>query len=252
MYRAWASGMPPPPFFTIDPINTLSFLPKLQGQFSAVGYAPQHSPKSIPSQKNLNVSITHSLDLQYKSSTSISQLIVSTSVAPPSTKASTLAFDPAIVPPQSASKSMFNTLDDHYYTPEPTSMLVGPPKFLHYYTPEPTSMLVGPPKFLTKKSNMTEEQEKMARKIKSTEKATKNSQKIMNYEDVAYKDGDMYSSDNLSPSLEISKFEKHDRYEDSVKHLGRYFHQLRGTKGKKKKNVPIVITGAKQSSRGPT
>ncbi|KAM3200294.1 hypothetical protein P3L10_032656 [Capsicum annuum] len=233
MYRAWASGMPPPPFFTIDPINTLSFLPKLQGQFSVVGYVPQHSPESIPSQKNLNVSITHSLDLQYKSSTSIAQPIVSTSVAPPSTKVSTLAFDPAIVPPQSASKSMFNTFDDHYYTPEPTSMLVGPPKFL------------------TKKSNMTEEQEKMGRKIKSTEKATKISQEITNYEDIAYKDGDMSSSDNFSPRLEISKFEKHDRYEDSVKHLGRYFHQLRGTKGKKK-NVPIVITGAKQSSRGPT
>ncbi|KAM3269250.1 hypothetical protein P3S67_030132 [Capsicum chacoense] len=86
---------------------------------------------------------------------------------------------------------MFNTLDDHYSTPEPTSMLVRSPKFL------------------TNKSDMTEEQEKMARKMKSTEKATKNSQGITNYEDVSYKDGDVSSSVNLPPNLEISKFEKH-------------------------------------------
>ncbi|KAM3377871.1 hypothetical protein P3S68_010284 [Capsicum galapagoense] len=201
MYRVWASEMPPPPFSTIDPTNILSFSPKLQGQFSAIGYAPQHAPESISSQKNLNVSITHSLDLQYKSSTSIAPSIVSASVAPPSTEVSILAFDPAIVSPQSSSKSMFNTLDDHYYTPEPTSILVGPPKFL------------------TKKSDMTEEQEKMARKMKSTEKAMKNSQGIANYEDVAHKDGNMSSSVNLPSSLKISKFEKHDRHEDFVKHL---------------------------------
>ncbi|KAM3301042.1 hypothetical protein P3S67_015542 [Capsicum chacoense] len=88
---------------------------------------------------------------------------------------------------------------------------------------------------------MTEEQEKMARKIKSTKKAMKNFQEIANYEDVAYKNGDMSSSVNLSPSLEISKFEKHDGYENSIKHLGRYCHQLRGTKEKKKKNIPIRL-----------
>lgn len=120
---------------------------------------------------------------------------------------------------------MFNTLDDHYYTPEPTSMLVGPPKFL------------------TKKSDMTEEQEKMAKKIMSTKKTKKNSQGIVNYEDVAHKDEDISSSVNLPPRLKISEFEKHDGYEDSVKHLGRYCHQLRGTEGKKKENVPIVIIG---------
>ncbi|KAM3307546.1 hypothetical protein P3S67_009289 [Capsicum chacoense] len=202
MYRAWASGMPSLPFSTIDPTSTLSFSPKLQGRFSVVGYVPQHASESIPSQKNLNVSITHSLDLQYKSSTSITPPIVSASVAPSSIEVSTLVFSPTIVPPQSASKSMFNILDDYYYTPEPTSMLVGPSKFL------------------TKKSDMTEEQEKMARKMNSTEKATKNSKGIVNYKDVAYRYRDMSSSVNLSPSLEISKFEKHD--------------------------------GAKQSSRGPT
>ncbi|KAM3374245.1 hypothetical protein P3S68_012959 [Capsicum galapagoense] len=234
MYRAWASGMPSLSFSTIDPTSTLSFSPKLQCQFSVIGYVPQHAPESIPSQNNLNVSITHYLDLQYKSGTSIAPPIVSAFVALSSTEVSTLAFSPVIAPPQFASKSMFNTLDDHYYTPEPTSMLVRPSKFL------------------TKKSDMTEDQEKMARKIKSTEKATKNSKGIANYEDVAYKYGDMSSSVNLSPSFEISKFEKHDGYKDSVKHLGRYCHQLRGTKGKKMENVPIVITGSKQISRGPT
>lgn len=61
MYRAWDSGLPPPLFFTIDPTNTLSFSLELQGQFSVVGYAPQHASESTPSQKHPNISITHSL-----------------------------------------------------------------------------------------------------------------------------------------------------------------------------------------------
>lgn len=62
----------------------------------------------------------------------------------------------------------------------------------------------------------------------------------------------MSLSVNLSLSSEVLEFEKHDGYENSVKHLGQYYHQLRGTEGKKKENVPIVIPGENQSSRSPT
>ncbi|KAM3337276.1 hypothetical protein P3S68_031601 [Capsicum galapagoense] len=40
MYRAWASGLPLPPFPTFDPVNTLSLPPKSQSQFPTVVDAP--------------------------------------------------------------------------------------------------------------------------------------------------------------------------------------------------------------------
>ncbi|PHU21561.1 DNA mismatch repair protein MSH1, mitochondrial [Capsicum chinense] len=43
MYRAWASGLPPPPFPTFDPENALSLSPKLQSQFSS-SYSQWHTP----------------------------------------------------------------------------------------------------------------------------------------------------------------------------------------------------------------
>ena len=68
-----------------------------------------------------------------------------------------MAINPTIVLPQSASESMFNTLDDHCYTPEPTFKLTGPPKFLN------------------KKSSVQEESKKMVGKMKSAENAMKSS-----------------------------------------------------------------------------
>ncbi|KAM3250405.1 hypothetical protein P3L10_004474 [Capsicum annuum] len=144
IYQAWISGLPPSPFSIIDPTNTLSFLSQLQSQFPTIADAPQDASEFTLSQKHPNDSITRFIALQCKSTTLITPAIVSSSTAQPFTEAPTLAFRPMIVVPQSASESTFNTLDDHYYTPEPTSMLIGPPKFL------------------TKKSDMIEEKEKCA------------------------------------------------------------------------------------------
>ncbi|KAM3304497.1 hypothetical protein P3S67_011363 [Capsicum chacoense] len=93
MYRAWASGMPPPPFPTFEPANTLSLLPKLQSQFPTVVDAPQLASEFIPCQMHLNTSTTLSLAPQYNEST-------------------------------------FNTLDDYFYTLDPIVKLSGLPKFL--------------------------------------------------------------------------------------------------------------------------
>ena len=113
MYRAWASGLPPPSFPTFDPANTLSLSPKSQSQFPSVVDAPQHASKSIPRQMHPNTSTTHSLAPQYKSTTFTAPHTVCAFVAQPSTKASTLAINPTIVLSQSTSESTFNTLDDH-------------------------------------------------------------------------------------------------------------------------------------------
>ncbi|KAM3239303.1 hypothetical protein P3L10_014337 [Capsicum annuum] len=62
----------------------------------------------------------------------------------------------------------------------------------------------------------------------------------------------MSSSINLPPSFETSKFGEPDGQKNSVKHSGRHCNQPRETKGKKKENTPIVMTGPKKSLRGPT
>ncbi|KAM3324695.1 hypothetical protein P3S67_005847 [Capsicum chacoense] len=69
MYRAWASGLPPPPFPTFDPTNTLSLPPKSQSQFPTVVDAPKHALEPIPRQMHLNTSTSLSLSPQYKSTT---------------------------------------------------------------------------------------------------------------------------------------------------------------------------------------
>ncbi|KAM3218347.1 hypothetical protein P3L10_022877 [Capsicum annuum] len=193
MYRAWGSGLPPPSFPTFDPTNTLSLPAKSESQFPTVVDELQHASESIPRQMHLNTSTTLSLSPQYKSTTFTAPHTVCAFVGQPSTKASTLSINLTIVLPQSTSDSTFNTIDDHWYTLEPTVKL---------------SEL---PKFLTKKPSMPKEPEKMVGKVKSVENDMKNSPGLMDYEDVSYKNW-----------------------------------------GKKKENAPIVITGPKQSLRGPT
>ncbi|KAM3202197.1 hypothetical protein P3L10_029821 [Capsicum annuum] len=234
IYQAWASGLPPPPFPTFDPANTLSLPPKSQSQFSNIVDAPQHASESIPYQIRLNTSTTLSLSPQYKSTTFTTPHTVCAFIAQPSTKTSTLSINPTIVLPQSTSDSTFNTIDDHWYTLEPTVKLSEPPKFL------------------TKKPSMPKDPEKMVGKVKSIENDMKNSPGLMGYEDVSYKKWGMSSSVNLPPSYETSKFGEPDGQKDSVKYSGRHCNQPRETEGKKKENAPIVMTGPKQSLRGPT
>ncbi|KAM3232197.1 hypothetical protein P3L10_017556 [Capsicum annuum] len=74
MHRAWACGLPPPPFSFIDPTNTVSFPPKYQSYFSTVVDAPQHedSEKMVGKMKSAENSMKNSLgpageeDVSYK------------------------------------------------------------------------------------------------------------------------------------------------------------------------------------------
>ncbi|KAF3623570.1 hypothetical protein FXO38_30677 [Capsicum annuum] len=151
MYRAWASGLPPAPFPTFVPANTLSLPPKLQSQFLTVVDTSQHAVESISCQMHPNASASHSLASQYKPTTFIAPHTVCAFIAQPSTEASTLPINPTVVLPQSASGPMFKALDDHCYTLEPTFKLRGNPKFL------------------TKKPRIPEKSKKMVGKVKSVE-----------------------------------------------------------------------------------
>ncbi|KAM3237595.1 hypothetical protein P3L10_012624 [Capsicum annuum] len=233
MYRAWASGLPPPPFPTFVPANTLSLPPKSQSQFLTVVDTSQHAVDFISRQMHSNASASHYLAPQYKSTTFIAPHTVCAFIAQPSTEAFTLPINPTVVLPQSASGPMFKALDDHCYTLEPIVKLRGMPKFL------------------TKKPSKLEKSEKMMGKVKSVENDIESFLGLMGKEDVSYKDWGMSSSISLLQSFEISKFEKHDGQKDSVKLFGRYCNQSRETEEKKKGNTPIVVPGPKQSLRGP-
>ncbi|KAM3249696.1 hypothetical protein P3L10_011466 [Capsicum annuum] len=124
MYRAWANGLPPPPFPTFVPANTLSLPPKSQSQFLTVVDTSQRAVESISRQMHPNASASHSLAPQFnKPTTFIAPHTACAFIAQPSTEASTLPINPTVVLPQSASGPMFKALDDHRYTLEPTVKL---------------------------------------------------------------------------------------------------------------------------------
>ncbi|KAM3287555.1 hypothetical protein P3S67_020985 [Capsicum chacoense] len=130
MYQAWANRLPPPLFTTFVPANTLSLPPKLQNQFLTVIDTSQHAVESISHQMHPNASVSHFLAPQYNPTTFIAPHIVCAFIAQPSTEASTLPINPAVVLPQSISGPMFKALDGPCYTLEPTVKLRGTPKFL--------------------------------------------------------------------------------------------------------------------------
>ncbi|KAM3325428.1 hypothetical protein P3S67_000553 [Capsicum chacoense] len=91
MHRAWAIGLPPPPFLAIDPKNTSSFPPKSQTHYPTVVDPPQHDSEFILSQKHHNTSTTFPLAPQYKPAIFTTPHIVSDLVAQSPTESSTLA-----------------------------------------------------------------------------------------------------------------------------------------------------------------
>ncbi|KAF3613664.1 hypothetical protein T459_14721 [Capsicum annuum] len=91
-----------------------------------------------------------------------------------------------------------------------------------------------PPEFTpnTKKPVMTEEQEEMARKLRSLKLTMKNLQGLWGYKGVSYKDLCMFPGVHLPLSFKMPTFEKYDRHGDPVAHLRCYYNQLRGAGGK--------------------
>ncbi|KAM3376533.1 hypothetical protein P3S68_015248 [Capsicum galapagoense] len=203
MYRAWASGLPLPPFPTFVPANTLSLPPKSESQFLTVVDTSQHTVESISRQIHPNAFASHSLAPQYKPTTFIAPHTVCAFIAQPSTEASTLPINTTVVLPQSASGPMFKALDGHCYTLEPTVKLRGTPKFL------------------TKKPSIPEKSEKIVGKVKSAVNAMKNSLGPAGKEDVSYKDWGMPLSANLPPIFEMEPGGKENEEDASSIAVGR-------------------------------
>ncbi|KAM3284704.1 hypothetical protein P3S67_023503 [Capsicum chacoense] len=131
-----------------------------------------------------------------------------------------------VVLPHAATRPLFNTLGDHFYTPNPTFKLTGPPKFLN------------------KKPRVPEEPKKMVGKIKSAENDVKSSLRLTSEKDVSYKNWGVSSSVNPPPSVEISNFEEQDGQEEFMKHLGQYCNQLKKTGWEKnEKDTTTIVVG---------
>ncbi|KAM3306626.1 hypothetical protein P3S67_013496 [Capsicum chacoense] len=93
MHRAWASGLPPSPFPTIDPTNNLNLPSKSQSQFLIFVDAIQHELEFLSSQKHPNASITLPLSSQYKPATLIAPHTACVFVTQPSVEISTFAIN---------------------------------------------------------------------------------------------------------------------------------------------------------------
>ncbi|PHT62687.1 hypothetical protein T459_33479 [Capsicum annuum] len=150
----------------------------------------------------------------------IGSAVVHAFVAPP--RPPTFDVHPQVVPPYSTREPVLNIFSDHYYALEPTFKSTGP-----YDCPQPPEF---PPN--TEKSVMTEEQEEIARKLRSLELTMKNLEGLGGYKSVSYKDLCMFPGVYFSLGFKMPNFEKYDGHGDPVAHLRRYYNRLRGVGGK--------------------
>ena len=119
-------------------------------------------------------------------------------VAPPPHETPIYAVRPTMRHPRSASEPMLKVSDSQYYAPEPTLQMIEPYGY--------TQPLVFP--FDTEKPVAAEEQDIIARKLKSLEQAMRNLQGIGDYRRVFYKDICMFPEINLPLGFKMPKFEK--------------------------------------------
>ncbi|KAM3264820.1 hypothetical protein P3L10_001814 [Capsicum annuum] len=223
IHRTWDNGLPPAPF-PPDNVEYLSSLPPVShAQFPIFLDTPQHTSGSTPGQHYPNTSNIHFLTPQYKTTTCSGPPAIHAFAAPLPPEVPTFDIQPPIVISLSASEPVLNISNDQHYAPEPIFKLIGP----YGYTQPPEFPLN------TEKPVMTEEQEKMAKKLRSLELAMKNFQGLGGYKSVLYKDLSMFPGFYLRLGFKIPKFEKYDGHGDPVAHLRLYCNQLRGA-GRKK------------------
>ncbi|KAM3263387.1 hypothetical protein P3L10_000381 [Capsicum annuum] len=195
MHQAWANGLPPPPVPT-DNLKYLSSLPPVShAQFFIFVDMTQHASRSTLGQQYPTTSNVHFLTPQSKTTTYSALAVVHAFMAPPLPP----NFHLQVVPPYSTREPALNIFSDQHYALEPTFKLTGA-----YDFPQPPEFTPN-----TEKPVMTEEQEEIAKKLRSLELTMKNLK-----------------------GLAGTKFEKYDGHGDPAAHLRRYCNQLRCARGK--------------------
>ncbi|KAM3325394.1 hypothetical protein P3S67_000519 [Capsicum chacoense] len=222
MHRALANGLPPPPVPT-DNLEYLSRLPPVShAQFPIFVDMRQHALRSTPGQQYPTTSTIHFLTPQYKITTCSAPPAIHAFAAPLPFEAPAFNVNPTVVIPHFTSDPVLNIFSDQHYASEPTFKSTGPYDFSQ------------PPEFPpnTEKPVMTEEQEEIARKLRSLELTMKNLQGLGGYKSVSYKDLCMFPGVHLPLGFKMPKFEKYDGHGDPIAHLRGYCNQLRGAGGK--------------------
>ncbi|KAM3396106.1 hypothetical protein P3S68_005112 [Capsicum galapagoense] len=119
-------------------------------------------------------------------------------------------------------KNMEEPSHNLLYSPEMTFK----PKNPQYHTHQHDSPIV------IDKIVKNEEQEEIARKVRSLEQIMRNMQGLGGPKSVSYKDLCMFPDIHLSLGFKMPKFDKYEGHSDPVAHLRRYCNQLRGVGGK--------------------
>ncbi|XP_059283641.1 uncharacterized protein LOC132037186 [Lycium ferocissimum] len=96
--------------------------------------------------------------------------------------------------------------------------------------PQPTLQYSSPVEI--EKTAKNEEQEEMARKMKSLEQSVRNMQGLEGPKSVSFRDLCMFPNVHLPLGFKTPKFEKYDGHGDPVAHLKKYYNQLRGAGSK--------------------
>ncbi|KAM3270964.1 hypothetical protein P3S67_029166 [Capsicum chacoense] len=222
MHRAWANGLPPPPFPT-DNLEYFSSLPPVShAQFPILVDMPQHASGPTSGQQYPNTSNIHLFTPQYKITTCSAPPAVHDFVVPLPSEASSFNVNQTVVIPHSTSDPVLNIFSDLYYAFESTFKSTGP-----YDCPQLPEFSPN-----TEKSIMTEEQEKIVIKLRSLELTMKNLQGLGGYKSVSYKDLCMFPGVRPPLGFKMPNFEKYDRHGDPVAHLRCYCNQLRSAGGK--------------------
>ncbi|KAM3202071.1 hypothetical protein P3L10_029695 [Capsicum annuum] len=197
MHRAWANGLPPPPFPT-DNLEYLSSLPPVShAQFPISVDTPQHASGPTPGKQYPKTSNIYFLTSQYKITTCSSLPAIHAFAAPLSSEAPTFNVNPTIVIPHSTSDPILKIFSNQHYAPEPTFKSTGPYDFPQLFEFSPN----------TEKPVMIEEQEEMAKKFRNL---------------------CMFPGVHLPLGFKMPKFEKYDGHGDPIAYLRCYCNQLRG------------------------
>ncbi|KAF3654666.1 hypothetical protein FXO38_15028 [Capsicum annuum] len=219
--QAWASGIPPPPL-PKDLGNISNCPPLSQVQFFAPVESPEHAPGFTPRQYYPGTSSVPLAVPQPRPATQPVPPAAHVFVVQPPLEAPTYTVRPVMVLPRSASDPVLKVSDSHYFAPEPTLKM----NETYGYTQLPTFS------FDTEKPVAMEEQEVIARKLKSLEQAMRNLQGIGGYKSVSYKYLCMFPDVNLLLGFKMPKFEKYAGHGDPVVYLRRYYNQLRAAGGR--------------------
>ncbi|KAM3396184.1 hypothetical protein P3S68_005190 [Capsicum galapagoense] len=222
MHRAWTNGLPPP-LFPADNLEYIFSLPLVShAQFPILVDTPQHASGPTLRQQYPNTSNIHFLTPQYKITTCSAPPAIHAFVAPLPSGAPAFNVNPMVVIPPSTSDPVLNIFSDQHYAPEPTFKSTDP-----YDCLQPLEFPAN-----TENPVMTEEQEEIARKLRSLELTIKKLQGLGEYKSVSYKDLCMFPGVHLPLGVKMPKFEKYDGHGAPVAHLRCYCYQLRGARGK--------------------